>query len=493
MSRRLVWQAANDLPLSPVTFDTEGVTGLWVNRFAGLGAVAPDPISSKGPGQSGISVLDVGVPPRVVGCAGQLFASDEADYWALRSSIDQAFLVEPVPFGGEQRLGILTLQRDGLADREIEALARSAVVDDVPGAPLSALFDVEWLCPYPYWRSVADSVLGAGIAKRAGPSLVTSGSSSTDATSYATSAVTLKAGRLYLLAVTNTKASAPDTPTAAGGPTWTNEESIGFATAGAPTQRLTVFRAIPSADYTGAVTADFGGQTQTGACWVLVEVLGVDPATTQGVRQSVAATTDSGTTVTATLAAFGSAQNATIGFVAKASAGDVTPGTGFTELADVNAATPAQALEAEARQDNDTGVDASWTGAIGAAIIGLEIVAAGSVAANAGDAWAPITARIWGPASAVTLTNETTGEEFTVTWALAADEYLEVDTSPGTKSIDEVNAGTLVRTNALSGLSLTAARLWRLKPGNNSVALAATGGDARTRLELTWRNRYSGV
>ena len=58
MTRKLVWQANNDLPLTPIAFSTDGDDGLWADRFSGLGAVAVEPVASKGPGQSGTSVLD---------------------------------------------------------------------------------------------------------------------------------------------------------------------------------------------------------------------------------------------------------------------------------------------------------------------------------------------------------------------------------------------------------------------------------------------------
>jgi len=202
-------------------------------------------------------------------------------------------------------------------------------------------------------------------------------SSSTDATSYTTASVTLRVGRLYLLSVTNSKAAAPDAVSSVtGGPTWTSVATVSFNSVGAPTQRLTVFSGVPTVDYTGTVVIAFGA-TETGACWSLDEFDEVETATANGVVQSVSGTADSAATVTATLSAFRSGNNATFLAAAKGSTGAWTVATGFTSLADVNAATPAQSLSTEARAANDTSLDPTWTGAIGAAVIGVEIAATG--------------------------------------------------------------------------------------------------------------------
>lgn len=490
MSTKLTWTPGALPSASPVVMEASAAAPIRLRELDGVDTVDASPIASKGPSQEGDTQLDVTIPPRVITAQGLIQVADYATWWTTRRAIGRAFTNIPVRFGGSLALGMLKLERDGVPTVEIQAMPRSLDVQR-SRAPGVGTMDAEWICPYPYFRDIADSRLEVGLAKRVAAASLTASSSSTDANSYATASVTLKAGRLYLLAVTNSKATTPDAAVPTGGATWTSVRTNLFNTAATPTQRVSLFRGIPTVDYTGVVTIGFAGVTQTGAAWSLVELYGVDTATNQGVVQNAGGLTDSGTSVTATLAAFGSAQNGTLGVAAKGSVGLFTPGVGFSELADVNTATPAQALEVAFRNDNDTSVDASWTGAIAASNIGAELKALSGTAINAGDVDAPILAKLWGPAATVTLTNLTTGELFTVTVALTAAEYLEVDTTLGVKSLTKVSGGT--RTNAMSGLSLVNARLWNLRPGNNSVQYDATGSGPETHAEVTWRNRYSGI
>lgn len=185
---------------------------------------------------------------------------------------------------------------------------------------------------------------------------LTSGNDSTDSTTYTTASVTLKAGRLYLLSIVNTAASAAAVASIAGGPTWTSRSTTQFNTTG---HRTSIWSGVPTVDYTGTVVVTFGA-TQTGACWVLDEMSGVDTSSNDGIVQNAVGTGNS-TTPLATLAAFGSANNATYGAHGVANASTVAPGSGFTELAEATAATPASRVETEWRVDNDTTVDATCT------------------------------------------------------------------------------------------------------------------------------------
>src|SRR6185369_12852358 len=137
---------------------------------------------------------------------------------------------------------------------------------------------------------------------------ITSGGSTTDATSYATASVTLKTGVLYLLSVSNTKASAANAVSSIdGGPTFVSRSTTTFApsTAG----RISIWSCVPTTDYTGTLTINFGGgNTQTNCGWNLNAFYHVDTATNDGIVQN-AVGTGTGTTALATLAAFGSANN----------------------------------------------------------------------------------------------------------------------------------------------------------------------------------------
>jgi hypothetical protein len=174
-----------------------------------------------------------------------------------------------------------------------------------------------------------------------------SGNSSADATSYAMNSVTVKAGRLYLLVVENSKADAQVVSAITGGPTFTSRATVQF---NGTANRISLWSSVPTADATGAMTIDFGaGNTQTGCTWSLLEMSGVDTATTDGIVQIV---TNTGNTAnpTVALAAFGTAANATFAAFANL-ASAATPAPGWTEMADVTAGTPAQFLETQWRVD----------------------------------------------------------------------------------------------------------------------------------------------
>lgn len=188
---------------------------------------------------------------------------------------------------------------------------------------------------------------------------LTSGGSSTDQDTYTTASVTLKAGRLYCLAIENSHASsAPAVSSITGGPSWTSRATTQF---NGNANRVSLWTGVPSQDYTGTLDIFFGSSSGvTGAVWALDEMSGVDTSTDDGIVQTATGTGTS-TTPAATLAAFASSNNATYGVQGKAANATSTPGTGFTELSDTGTATPAQSISTEWRVDNDTTVDFTIT------------------------------------------------------------------------------------------------------------------------------------
>lgn len=197
----------------------------------------------------------------------------------------------------------------------------------------------------------------ATIRVAANAAALTTGVDSTDATTYTTASVTLKAGRLYLLSFVNTAASAAAIGSIAGGGTWTSQSTTQYNSAG---HRVSIWSCVPTADYTGTIVVTFGA-TQTGGRWAINEFSGVDTSTNDGVVQNAVGTGNS-TTPLATLAAFAVAANATFGALANTADNTTTPGAGFTELSDLTTATvPASFLQTQWRADNDTTVDGTIT------------------------------------------------------------------------------------------------------------------------------------
>lgn len=193
---------------------------------------------------------------------------------------------------------------------------------------------------------------------------ITSGTNTTDATSFATASVTLKArpGVMYALSVVNTHGSAANAVTCAttgGAVTFTSRATLNFD---GTLSRVSLFTAVPTTDVTATITITIGSaQTATACLWSLVAFTNVDTTTSDGIVQT-ATGTGSSVTPLATLAAFGSANNATFGAHGTAQTA-ATPGTGFVEVHDTTAATPTCGLQTEYSSANDTTVDATITSA----------------------------------------------------------------------------------------------------------------------------------
>jgi hypothetical protein len=204
------------------------------------------------------------------------------------------------------------------------------------------------------------SVVQEASAWKVARTNLTASFSDSDATSYTTASVTLKAGRLYLMAVQNAKGSAADAVTSitGGTETWTSRVTTQYNASSV--NRISIWSAVPATDYTGTIVISFGANTQTACIWSLTEMSGVDTSTTDGVVQSATGTGNSVTPL-ATLAAFASANNATFGAMSSINSGAHTVGSGFTQLSTTASATPAARMSTEWRVDNDTTADATVT------------------------------------------------------------------------------------------------------------------------------------
>jgi hypothetical protein len=114
--------------------------------------------------------------------------------------------------------------------------------------------------------------------------------------------------------------------------------------------------------------------------WSLNAFYHVDTATNDGIVQN-ATGTGSSVTPLATLAAFGSANNATFGAFGQAAAAAGAPeSTSYIELSDTTTGTPAQALQTDFRPDNDTTVSETITSAAwGACAVEIKSLGTGAV------------------------------------------------------------------------------------------------------------------
>jgi hypothetical protein len=210
--------------------------------------------------------------------------------------------------------------------------------------------------------------------------------SGTNATSGATGSWTPTADTWATCCVQNELSGTPTTPTVTGNSvTWTQASTYLDDSSGTQS-RITIFvakmGATPSA---GAVTADFSAVEQAGINIIVDEFTGVDVSGTSlaAMVQAVTGTVNgSGTTETITLAALGSAGNASFGVFHHQSAEATAEGSGYTRLGDGSHAGPSSALFTEYKAAGSTTVDDSWATSIGKGGTAIEIkAAAGAVAA----------------------------------------------------------------------------------------------------------------
>jgi len=102
---------------------------------------------------------------------------------------------------------------------------------------------------------------------------------------------------------------------------------------------------------------------------------------------------------------------------------------------------------------------------------------------NAGDAPTWPRFRITGPVTDPTLLNNSTGESWSLSYTLAAGEFLDVYPQRGRI----LAGGTADRYSALDFIDST---WWQLQPGDNDVRLLATAYSAGAEFTIYWRDAY---
>lgn len=205
------------------------------------------------------------------------------------------------------------------------------------------------------------------------------GSVTTDGTVFATTgSFTVTANRLALAALACSDGTDPtEAPSSVtqGGLTWVKVANLnnegGF-------RDLSVWRSMGAAPTTTTMTFTFGA-TKTGCIWAISEFANVDTSGTNGsgsiVQSTTTQTSPDTTALSATLAAFGSANNATYSAIQLNNNPAITPDTSFTELSDGLVATPNTRLETQFLATNDTTPNNTWTGSSSASKVAIEIKA----------------------------------------------------------------------------------------------------------------------
>ena len=189
---------------------------------------------------------------------------------------------------------------------------------------------------------------------------LTSGTSTTNSTTVVTSSVTPTADALVLLAVFGRVNNTPPSGVTGNGLTWVMIDSS--STSALSLRNISLWRALGSSPSAGAITVTWVG-TQTEKAWSVFEITGVDTSGTNGSGAIVQSVKNgdpaNSNSPTLTLSAFGSANNMAVGFFHHFANEVTTPGSGFTEIHDLQLSESAAGNQTEYKL-NDTTVDASW-------------------------------------------------------------------------------------------------------------------------------------
>lgn len=210
-----------------------------------------------------------------------------------------------------------------------------------------------------------------------GPTLLTADPDTSNVSSYVTPSVSPSANALIVVGVWTTDGTSATLPTLSSGFTisgsWTQEATI---LASASTRRLTIFSAqTGGSPGSGTITADYGGDAQTGTIIIAVEFTGHDTTTPTSQPTTNEGGAGGATSLSITLgSALSSANDKILAFIGHNTQEDQTAGGGGTELAssDVGYATPAAEM-AVYYETNDNSVSASWATSSAKLAAALEI------------------------------------------------------------------------------------------------------------------------
>lgn len=194
---------------------------------------------------------------------------------------------------------------------------------------------------------------------------LTQGQDGTDDPDAVVDSATYTAGRLYLLTLCSRADAVQPTISSISAPTgsgitWTIIGAANNFDASGSRRTMFLYRGVPSSTVTSDFTITWGA-TQTAKTWAVDEVTGMDTTGTQGSGAIVQQVPGSGAGVTSlsiTLAAFTSANNATYGAFGNSGEGALSAGSGFTRIGNQQLSGEA-GLGTEYLIGNDTSVDMS--------------------------------------------------------------------------------------------------------------------------------------
>ena len=327
---------------------------------------------------------------------------------------------------------------------------------------------------------------------------LTSGADGTNQTSKATASITPAGNELIEVAfevgfISSFDTTPPVPDVTGNGITYTLEKSVAhWIDSGSNYwNALYLFRGMAASPSTGAITIDFGATTMDAIAWSVSTKGNVDTSGTNGsgaIVQSVTATAESATSAAVTLAAFGSANNATAGYFGQGTTGGAsrvfTQGTGFTEIHETG--NTYAYVATEWRVDNDTSIDGSYDATCsGMGGIAVEIKAAATITSGAISGAGSGTATTRGAATASVPANSAALSTATSKGAASAASLLSAN---GTASVVADGSAAVSSVASATGNStgeFTADALSSGDANGVAVSTAEAVGDAVSSTEYT--------
>jgi phage-related protein len=111
---------------------------------------------------------------------------------------------------------------------------------------------------------------------------------------------------------------------------------------------------------------------------------------------------------------------------------------------------------------------------------------------NEGHVSCPVRIRFTGPATNPKVLLSETGEYVQVTKTLLINDYIDIDTAFGVKTVMLYTAIGATYTNANQYLNL-ASTFFQLAPGGNTLTFSESGGSAGSSAVIEWTKRYLGA
>ena len=207
---------------------------------------------------------------------------------------------------------------------------------------------------------------------------LTSGSSTSNTTSYGTAAITPTGNRLIIVGVSNAGDDGVAPTLAGNGLTYNQIDTQLYDSSG---KRLTGFWAIGASPSLGAIIIDFAGNQQAGCAWSVFEFDGIE--LTGAIGDTDKAETSTSTAVTLALT-FASSSNGACALFAIDDNVAMANDPNFAEIHEVqvNDGADSMTLETQWLATNDTTPSVSWTGNLQGAGIAFEIIASGGAPAS---------------------------------------------------------------------------------------------------------------